>query len=370
MTGSVAVAQRGEAHAYTVLALGDGVASGHGLGPDPDPFAQPPIVNVHAYPALVAEARHVRLVNLAQSGACVVAHGERAPVKADPRTPTTCRGSVARQVRIAIARGVVANLVLLAVGADDIRLGDCFRVAAGLFDPNVSSPCAGAQLSNTLAAYAANLRRVSAYIQRSYPGAKVMVATAYEPVPSTNGVATCDLSRVGYLAHAPASRFEQRAFRKAAFEAGARRYQQAVYSIMSGATRRLNAITLANVERWSRTGPVRSIDLSIFNGHDPCRQYVPNRHRPWEFGPIINLRARVQGAGNPPRVVSYTVDPAGDCTRFCQTHDPKSTPQHPLAWCNTTTPNDHATCNWQADGSSYPNQTGQTEIAHLILKFL
>jgi hypothetical protein len=197
-----------------------------------------------------------------------------------------------------------------------------------------------------------------------------MFTTAFETVPSTTGVSTCDLSRVGYLAHAPASRFEQRAFDTAAFETAARRYQQAVYKMMSGAVNRLNAITVANVQRWSRTAPVRAIDLSFFNGHDPWRQYAPSRYRPWEFGPIIKLSARVQSSGNPPRVVSYNVDPAGDCIQACQAHDPMSTPRHPLAWCNTATPQYRVTCAWHADGSPYPNQTGQTWIAHIILKFL
>src|SRR5579862_876061 len=355
----------------TLLSVGDSIGAGHGLGPDPNPYAHPPIVNTKANSALVAAKGSYELINLAQSGACVVARHETAPIKADPHTPTGCTRGVAQQLSVAFRHHIDANSMILTVGAEDIRLPECFRFVVGL-SGQATSPCSGSQFDTNLAAYAANLHRLFGFIGSTFPDARVMVTNYYNPMPPGNGtnVGTCDLLRVGYIARSPATRLQQQAWNKAVFEKDARQYQTAVYRNLTKTIDRLNAVIADNVNYWDRFFKFRLIDLSTFAGHDTCRQYTRSARRQWEFGPIIKLHATVHRAGQPQRVVSYNVDPGQDCTRTCMAHDPRSTSAQPLKWCNANTSTYSATCAWSADGSPYPTAGGQAEIAHIIEKYV
>ena len=87
----------------------------------------------------------------------------------------------------------------------------------------------------------------------------------------------------GYLSHAPASRFPQRAVESIAFEAGTRQYQTSVHDDTTKILIRLDTIITNNTQDWHRFTRVGIADLTHFAHQDICGQYPPG-YLPREFG--------------------------------------------------------------------------------------
>jgi hypothetical protein len=105
----------------TLVALGDSVVAGHGLGPDPNGFGHNPS---STYVQQVGDALHLRVANMAMTGACA----SNATLSTDPNhgTPASCsdRSIMADQIN---AIPYTATQVVVGVGADDIEFAFCLE---------------------------------------------------------------------------------------------------------------------------------------------------------------------------------------------------------------------------------------------------
>jgi GDSL-like lipase/acylhydrolase family protein len=156
--------------AASLLALGDSVAAGYGLGESqgfPD--------NLNAYPMVLADAIGAVGFDYAVSGAC--ADSDNAP--------TCARMSVPEQLSM-IPADFEPAIVTLTVGADDIQFGDCIEAVVfngdyALRDP--TDPCTPSPLGVHLDALQASLTEDLLDIHALYPEARIFIMEYYDPFP-------------------------------------------------------------------------------------------------------------------------------------------------------------------------------------------
>lgn len=272
--------ERAVAGERVVLAFGDSVAAGQGLGPA---LGYPN--NDEAFPARVGKALGWPVFNFAISSACAAT---AATPDAHPDTPAACTVSVlddqldrARQEFTGIPR-----VILLTVGANDIRFAECGlnAIVPDLFDDVCDDETFGAHL----AALEANLVRVLGRLAERYPGAEILLTAYYNPmpVPAGAGGEPCPIYEPLAAVRSPLSLVSDRVLRGAALE-----LQAGVYAkFREGVTALNEAIGRAAVRAGAA---VAAVD---FSGHDLCVSKASPPDVAWVYGPDYDVRFRVQGA--------------------------------------------------------------------------
>lgn len=153
-----------------VLAFGDSVAAGYGLGP-----SQGNNDNPAAYPAVLARKLGYGSLNEAVEGECAAAE------KGCP-TPTHAVNWQIQQVPASYK----PSLITLTVGADDIDFAGCLKSIIEGGDLSLTSntdPCSPEKLRSSLGAFESNLRSDLTTLKNKYPGVPIMVMDYYNPFP-------------------------------------------------------------------------------------------------------------------------------------------------------------------------------------------
>jgi lysophospholipase L1-like esterase len=251
-----------------VLALGDSVAAGYGLGPSegfPD--------NAGAYSAVLAQALGLPVQNYAVEGACA-SSGD-----------CSDKPSVAEQIT-QVPSGFTPSLVTLTVGADDIDFGDCIKAIFTQSDYSMTSatdPCNHAKLTTNLASFQNSLATDLATIRTAYPSATVLVMDYYNPFPpAPSGTGSpCLLDRVlafpyehHVLKKTWAAIAKQFVLHHSRFIDDARTVQRLLYADAQAVISLLNAAINA-----AATGMATVVPVS-FAGHDICAHGTE-----WAFSP-------------------------------------------------------------------------------------
>ena len=351
MATTCAAAAPGGVPGNQLLALGDSVAAGHGLGPDD---------NSSAYPNLVGMQRGYEVHNYAVSGACVASPFEVAPFAVDRDTPTDCprSGNVVDQLARAKADHVVPAVITLTVGANDVRFADCVASATGFGSD--SDPCAGSpRFATRQNALLHNLQGLLATITAQYPSAQVILTQYYNPLPAVDP--SRPACRVFYYAAAAndlVGTAEQ--FARGHMDAAARDYQASIYTQAASFVAGLDA----SIQTAARLSGVQSVALD-FSGHDLCGEY--ENYVPWVFAPdaaaTLTIGGKVLSLGAS-HSNTFSVTAKDTCT--CDASEPGGSvpskgwnPSSPVGGVEATLHDIH----WNANGSPHPNAAGQVAIA-------
>ena len=289
-----------------VLAFGDSVAAGYGLGSAtglPD--------NSSAYPAILAAQLGIGVQDYAVTGAC-------AGPEAQCSTTTT---NVAKQISTAVTdtenNGLTPTRITLTVGADDINFAGCILYVIDHESlKNVPDPCGSSELSQHLSTFGTQLTNDLNTLKEKFPNAEIQVMDYYNPFPpptfsqptsapgqtpsSTgapspspgppppplNSCAVTDLFTIRYDAAGFANPKAglKAAFMKyqsdhLAFENDARTLQATLYSRAQTVLGRLN-----NVINTSAAGAgVETVSTNDFATHNVCAAAPV-----WVFAPYLN----------------------------------------------------------------------------------
>lgn len=272
--------------APTVVAFGDSVAAGYGLG---QAFGYPN--NPSAYPALVATSIGGVSRNYAITGACA---GPLEP-------PATCANTILEDElpvfnTHAAMEQISPTLITITVGANDIRFSGCLEALVDQVhrDP-AKDPCATSNLQASLGTLAANLDAVFASLQSRYPSAQIAVTEYYNPLPKpvTAPENACEF---WYLV---AARKHGGAFIAAGDGAHelARTFQRDGYDYAADVIRELNAVIRAAAAKAN----VVSVPLFEFQqggGHDFCRaDRGGSLSDVWVYGPEYYISIEWLGFG-------------------------------------------------------------------------
>lgn len=353
-----------------VLAFGDSVTAGHGLGGVADGYARgagpsgrgenSPL----AYPGVVARlvtgsADNAR--NFAVSGACARAADENAALAAKgvppaaPGTPASCDRphSLLAQVyqdyeaqKATVPRG--QRIVVMSVGANDIEFDACIRTMMETGGKGLG-PCddvgggAETNLSRNLAAFEANLRSVLSQLRASpeFPADTTFVLLRYYnpfPAPAAPGVAACQVwapMAAAALREAPELKRAQ-LFSEAFNETWLPAAQKLAHQHAENILERLNAVitTVAEQNEVLVAWP----DLA-FENHDMCRSDRDAADRAdrahaqtWVYPTtsVVEGAYAGWGASNDPVWYQYPRPEAGPdsapaCARASMEPDPKDT---------------------------------------------
>lgn len=277
----------------TLLAFGDSVAAGYGLGPDG---------NSSAYPAILAATLGLTPVNLATSGACVSSTDAPAP------RPGNCTGSnsgvsVAQQETSAI--GLSPSVITLTAGANDIAFDQCFEAAFDLTANGPADPCAPGSLASNLAALGSSLRATLQQTAHDFPNVPIVVTGYYNPLPPVppTGLACGDLYPLSFadaLNHLSGSDITWLVLglllRPDAIQNGLRSYQAAIFSRGQSIVTALNGTIQAAV----KAVPSAHFVPLNFAGHDFCRP----AGAAWAFGPRVAERLVISHLFAGPQVIA------------------------------------------------------------------
>jgi lysophospholipase L1-like esterase len=265
-----------------LVALGDSVAAGFGVGP------------AGAYPELLAANLDLGVENLARAGACA------APVAG-------CTSSVLADQVPRITR--TPTLVTLTVGANDIHFAECF--AALFATPTPNDPCAPAEYRANLATLRSNLARLLDTVHARFPRATVLVSRYYDPLPVSQhdlcGLGTAQFSGGG-IADRFVRRVAERLLRERLDAWQARIFQQAATQLAQ-----LNAV----IDATGAAHGARVVAVD-FAGHDLCAP------QPWVFGPDVRADVRFRWAG-PDYDEHLAIDGTVRCHAPCGPPTPFST---------------------------------------------
>jgi lysophospholipase L1-like esterase len=169
-----------------LLAFGDSVAAGYGLGPSGPEAGGASSRNQWAYSHVLADDLGWSDRNFAVEGASAGVNGVLAEI---------CRSvgshSVTSKGQSGCASGATPitpapRLITVTVGADDIQFAACM-IAELLTGPVFPNPCAGAELAKNLRSLAVNLERDLKILRTLYPRVPVILTGYYNPLASGNG---------------------------------------------------------------------------------------------------------------------------------------------------------------------------------------
>jgi lysophospholipase L1-like esterase len=249
----------------SVVAFGDSVAAGEGIGPStgyPD--------NSGAYSSVLASELGWSVDNFAISGAC--AGG--------------CNQSIlGNELPAAESMHLKPNLVTVTVGADDIQFGNCFLATLGII---TSNPCDGQTFTNNLNALKLNLGKVLSRISADYPGTPIAVTQYYNPLPAGlpgNNSSICSvIPTLLYISLFVRHQYMQAAdlTLDKALGQQSQQYQQTIYNTAVRVLGSLNK-TIGSVASQYKNVTLVPVD---FTGHDFCQDY-PGGNGGWVFGPFL-----------------------------------------------------------------------------------
>lgn len=252
-----------------VLAFGDSIAAGYGLGPSegfPD--------NPGAYSAILAQKLGYDSQNYAVEGVCA-GIGNDCPAH-----------SVDWQIQ-QVPASFTPSLITLTVGADDINFGGCFESIIKDGDESMQSqadPCNQTTLSRHLADFKRKLATDLNTLKGKYPGVPIQVMDYYNPFPSApaarqsaclfSDVAalTYDNARMGWL-----DTVKRFILHHGQFSSDARTVQGLLYQDAQSVLNQLNgAINTAS------SGLATVVNTNDFAGHDICAHGSE-----WVFAPTF-----------------------------------------------------------------------------------
>ena len=263
-----------------VVAFGDSVAAGQGLGPA---LGYPN--NERAYPARVGAALGWPSRNVAVSSACAATAGRPG---SHPDTPDACTTSILHD-QLDRARGVFngsPRLVLITVGANDIQFADCSIEA---IVPDLSEgACENDALRRRLEALDANLSLALDRLRQRYPDATIMLTSYYNPMPApaAEGEDPCPIYEPLAALDSPLSLVSDASLRRAALA-----LQATVHERFRDGVSALNEVIRRVASRAGAS--VATLD---FAGHDLCRSQTGDGEATWVYGPDYDVRFRVTGA--------------------------------------------------------------------------
>ena len=264
-----------------VLAFGDSIAAGYGLGPSegfPD--------NPDAYSAILAQKLGYDSQNYAVEGVCA-GIGNDCPAH-----------SVDWQIQ-QVPASFTPSLITLTVGADDINFGGCFQSIIEAGDESMQSgadPCNPATLSRHLTDFKRKLANDLKTLQGKYPGVPIQVMDYYNPFPSAPAAkqSACLFSdaatlfyehaRIGWL-----NTVKTFILHHGQFNSDARTVQGLLYKDAQTVLNQLNAAI-----NTTSSGVAKVVNTNDFAGHDICAHGSE-----WAFSPTfaIDMSLKVGPAG-------------------------------------------------------------------------
>jgi lysophospholipase L1-like esterase len=254
-----------------VLAFGDSVAAGYGLGPSegfPD--------NPDAYSAVLAQKLGYDSQNYAVEGVCA-GIGNDCPAH-----------SVDWQIQ-QVPASFTPSLITLTVGANDINFGGCLESIIENGDESMHSltdPCNPATLSRHLADFKGKLANDLTTLQGKYPGVPIQVMDYYNPLPPAPAAkqSACLFSDVATLTYEHAqigwlNTVDTFILHQSKFNSDARTVQGLLYKDAQTVLNQLNTAinTTAN-------GHATVVNTNDFAGHDICAQGSE-----WVFSPTFAI---------------------------------------------------------------------------------
>ncbi|MHB8513216.1 MAG: GDSL-type esterase/lipase family protein [Actinomycetota bacterium] len=254
-----------------LLALGDSIAAGAGLGPAsgyPD--------NILAYPAALEDALGWSGFDFAITGACAMKPSDPG---ADPGTRTACVHSVLSD-ELPRASSILPrppDVVVMTIGGNDLDFANCGLELLGSFLVHLNA-CAGSVLEQRVGVLEANLSTVLAKLHEVYPKARVYVTSYFNPLPAPSAASACSIYNLVAAIHSPFSVLLNRSG-SAARQTQAELFQRA-------------EVVLDALNQAIRSSVVRAKDHVValdFVGHDFCQA---NASDAWIFGPEIHVSVR------------------------------------------------------------------------------
>jgi lysophospholipase L1-like esterase len=256
----------------SVLAFGDSVAAGYGLGYSlghPD--------NPDAYSAVLAQKLGYGDENYAVEGRCA---------GADAGCSDTS-SSVAAQIQ-QVPAGDTPDLITLTVGANDINFAGCLTAILQDGDLSMrssSDPCNPSKLSTDLASFRTSLKSDLTTLKDKYPGVPIMVMDYYNPFPAapTGLHLACTFSDEVTLSYLHAQEGWEGAVFTALYEPGvfvleARSVQGRIHQDAATVLGQLNSAI-----NTTASGLATVVNTNDFAGHDICS------NGPWVFAPTLNV---------------------------------------------------------------------------------
>jgi lysophospholipase L1-like esterase len=248
-----------------LLAIGDSVVAGHGVGANPNGFPNNP---AGAYSQLAGNDLHLNVANYARSGSCI----SSTTVGGDPNTPASCTKTIMGDQLPAVA-GTPTNVVI-GVGANDIEFSRCVE---GFIKNNADkAQCEGTALDTKINAYKNNLDMLFNAVKGKWrtatnPGPFVTVVGYYNPFPAAPSASqwyyACDMWFPALdardLDYAGRDHHSQDYMTKSlAVQAEAYTYAVNV----------LNALNGALSAKAAQYGATFVSTIPTFSGHDMCAQ--------------------------------------------------------------------------------------------------
>ena len=240
-----------------VLAFGDSVAAGYGLGPSegfPD--------NPDAYSAVLAQKLGYDSQNYSVEGVCA-GIGDDCPAH-----------SVDWQIQ-QVPASFTPSLITLTVGADDINFGGCFEsiIKSGdEFMQSPTDPCNPDTLRKHLADFKRKLASDLKTLQSKYPGVPIQVMDYYNPFPQAPAAkqSACLFSDLAALTYEHAqigwlNTVDTFILHHGQFKRDAATVQGLLYKDAQTVLNQLNAAI--NV---TATGLATIVNTNDFAGHDIC----------------------------------------------------------------------------------------------------
>ena len=260
----------------SVLAFGDSIAAGYGLGPSegfPD--------NPGAYSAILAQKLGYDSRNYAVEGVCA-GTGNGCPAH-----------SVDWQIQ-QVPAGYTPSLITLTVGADDINFGGCFQSIIEDGDELMklpADPCNPATLSQHLAAFKGKLANDLKILAGKYPGVPIQVMDYYNPFPAAPAASqpACLFSDVAALFYEHAQKgwlntAKTFVFHHDQFSNDARTVQGLLFKDAQTVLSQLNAAVNSTANGFAKV-----VSTSDFAGHDICAHGTE-----WVFSPTFAVDASLK----------------------------------------------------------------------------
>ena len=252
-----------------VLAFGDSVAAGYGLGPSegfPD--------NPGAYSAILAQKLGDDSQNYAVEGVCA-GIGNACPAH-----------SVDWQIQ-QVPASFTPSLITLTVGANDINFGGCIESIIVNGDESLRSgtdPCNPVTLSRHLADFQVKLAKDLTTLRNKYPGVPIQVMDYYNPFPQAPAAkqSACLFSDLATLFYEHAQEGWLNTAKKfilhhGQFNNDARTVQGLLYKDAQNILNQLN--TAINT---TSSGSAKIVTTNDFAGHDICASGSE-----WVFSPTF-----------------------------------------------------------------------------------
>ncbi len=262
----------------TLVALGDSVVAGHGMGPNPNGYPNNP---TQAYPQLVGNALKLRVANLARSGSCASTR-----TLGDARTPASCD---AKSVMVDQVNAIPfqPTHVVIGVGGNDIEFASCINAFMKNL-PDADNPCKGQKFTDHLAALKVNLASILSRLNTLYGNVpQVELMGYYNPFSDapTDPHQVCDMWMPAAIARGGNAMASQD-HRSTQFRSAVLPVQHDAYVFSNDVVTRLNAAIKEVATNWN----VTFVDTApAFVGHDICATLRGGSvSDTWVWGPYWN----------------------------------------------------------------------------------